>query len=90
MYKKQNSFDEQLKQVTKKSIVGIGKGTASMFSCETNNFQKLKKANERTKEKIETLQKELKNAGMKMSKLSNEVKEKDTALIILGYEMESI
>ena len=53
-------------------------------------FQKLKKANERTKEKIETLQKKLKNAGIKMSKLTAEVEEKDTALIILGYEMNDV
>ena len=55
MYKKQNSFDEQLKQVTKKLIAGIGKGIASTFSCETKNFPKFKKTNERAKEKIETL-----------------------------------
>ena len=56
IYKKQNSFDKQLKQMTKMSIVGIGKGTAIKPSSETKNFQKLKKANERAKKKIETLQ----------------------------------
>ena len=76
--------------MTKKSIVEIGKLTAGMSSCETKKFQKFKKANERAKEKIETLQKELKNAGIKMSTLTDEVEEEDTAFIILGYEMDSV
>ena len=39
MYKKQNSFVEQLKQMTNKTIVGMGKGTASTPSCDTKNFK---------------------------------------------------
>ena len=85
-----NSFDGQLKQATEKSIVGIGKVTTCTSSCETKYVQKLKKTNERATEKIKTLQKELKNAVMKMSKLTDKAEDKDTALIILGYEMEGV
>ena len=42
------------------------------------------------KEKIETLQKELKNAGIKMPKLTDKMEEKNTALIILGYEIDDV
>ena len=43
--------------------------TASTSIYETKNFQQLKKANERAREKTETLQKELKNAEIKCRNL---------------------
>ena len=90
MHKKQNWFDEQLKQLSNKPIVKIGKVKGNTSSCETKNLQKLKKANEKAKEKIKTLRKELKNIGVKMSKLIDEVNGKDTALTILKYEMDNV
>ena len=64
--------------------------TASTSIYETKNFQQLKKANERAREKTETLQKELKNAEIKMSKFTDDVEEKDIALIIFLHEMGGV